>query len=341
MKVVLFGVGKRLNPFVDRDGVLLAEIVGVVDNDKEKQGSMWRQYEISSPEILSWLDYDKVVVASDKYYDKIYLELIEKYNVLPDKIIPLNCLVIPEKCNLGDIELQCDLNKCYTVEELASYVKHSDNKLIEFFFFSEHRIINKWWHYFEIYNKYFHKFMDKPVRMLEIGVFKGGSLQMWKNYFGRDAVIVGIDIDESCQQYEEEQIHVRIGSQDNPPFLKKICEEFGPFDVILDDGSHMMAHQIISFETLFPLLNDNGIYMCEDTHTSYWQSYSDRGGDTFVEYSKKLVDEVNFQYIQEDEKASKSRFRDMIKAVHFYDSIIVFEKGKKGLSFWSKRGVDE
>jgi hypothetical protein len=82
---------------------------------------------------------------------------------------------------------------------------------------------------------------DEPIRILEIGVKKGSSLRMWKNYF-RNGLIYGLDIDPNCKMYEEDRISIEIGIQDDPEFL---CGCFGgtdKFDVINDDGSHVNRH---------------------------------------------------------------------------------------------------
>ena len=75
-----------------------------------------------------------------------------------------------------------------------------DNEL--FRIFSADTNVHKWHHYFDVYTRYFERYRDRPITMLEIGVFRGGSLRMWKEYFHTDSTIVGVDIDESCQAHE-------------------------------------------------------------------------------------------------------------------------------------------
>ena len=109
--------------------------------------------------------------------------------------------------------------------------------------------------------------------MLEIGVFMGGSLALWRKFLGPDAVIFGIDINPSCIAFDGQFACVRIGSQDDPQFLRSIVAEMGGIDVVLDDGSHIASHQRASFDLLFPLLSDGGHYIVEDMHTAYWRSF--------------------------------------------------------------------
>jgi hypothetical protein len=171
-----------------------------------------------------------------------------------------------------------------------------DNEL--FRIFSADTNVHKWHHYFDIYTRYFERYRDRPITMLEIGVFRGGSLRMWKEYFHPDSTIVGIDIDESCQAHEieEQNVFVRIGSQADPAFLAKVNGEFGPFDIILDDGSHKTHHQIASFGALFrQALKDGGCYMVEDVHTNYWIKHVD-SPETFIDLSKQMVDMLHEPY---------------------------------------------
>ena len=151
--------------------------------------------------------------------------------------------------------------------------KYADNDLFKFFFSDNHRLIDKWVHYFPIYEKWFRDFRNKEIVFVEVGVSQGGSLQMWKNYFGDKAKIIGIDIDERCKSFEEDQISVEIGSQEDVNFWTAFKEKYPRVDVFLDDGGHTMNQQIITFQQMFPHVSDNGVYMAEDCHTSYWETF--------------------------------------------------------------------
>ena len=123
------------------------------------------------------------------------------------------------------------------------------------------RQIDKWSHYLEIYQKHFAKYVGTPVRMLEIGIDHGGSLQMWKEYFGPQATIIGVDINPACAEYRESQIEVHIFDQIDPRIA-----QLGPFDIVLDDGSHELQHQMASYDNLWPRCQ--GVYLIEDIHGS-------------------------------------------------------------------------
>ncbi|MEA3003164.1 MAG: hypothetical protein QOH81_1952 [Sphingomonadales bacterium] len=211
--------------------------------------------------------------------------------------------------------------------EAANVASRIDGDLAGMFFAGRGRTVHKWLHYLEIYERYFAKYRGTPVRMLEIGVSEGGSLDLWREYFGRDAVIFGIDVNPDCAGRVTAPNQVRIGSQDDPAFLCSVVDEMGPPDIILDDGSHVGRHQRTSFDTLFPLLADGGLYVIEDMHTSYWPDYEGgyRRAGTAVEFLKQMVDDLHGWY-HRSPRATPAR--DWIKAMHVYDSIVVIEKGK-------------
>lgn len=195
------------------------------------------------------------------------------------------------------------------------------------------RPIHKWVHYFPVYERHFRPLVDRTVTFVEIGVFQGGSLQLWKRYLGPFARIIGIDIDPKCKAFEDEQISVRIGNQSDVGFLQSVLDEFGSPDVVLDDGSHMMTDISSSFEYLYPRLDKNGIYMIEDLHTAYWGEYEGGLGEqrSFVEKCKGLIDELNAEHSRGSVPISE--FTQITRSMHFYDSIAVFERGRHTTKF--------
>ena len=204
--------------------------------------------------------------------------------------------------------------------------KYADNVLFKFFMEKKHRQIHKWLHYFPIYDKWFKDFRGTDLVFVEIGVNQGGSLQMWKDYFGKDAKIIGIDIDERCKQLEEDQITVEIGSQEDVEFWNNFKKKYPRVDILLDDGGHTMKQQIVTFTQMFPHVKDGGIYICEDCHTSYWKSYGGglKNPNSYIEFTKTLIDQINAFYT--GGAVSPNYFTTNIGGIHFYDSIVVVEK---------------
>lgn len=149
---------------------------------------------------------------------------------------------------------------------------------------------------------------------------------MWKQFFGPSCVIVGIDIDSSCKQIEEPQINVRIGDQSDQSFLGQLLQEFGPPDIVLDDGSHIMKHINATFDFLFPLMPKNSVYMVEDLHTAYWPEFG--GGIdsnvSFVNRAKNFVDLLNAHHSRGG--VTITDFNKTVTSIHFYDSLVCLEK---------------
>jgi hypothetical protein len=178
------------------------------------------------------------------------------------------------------------------------------------------------------------------LKILEIGILYGQSLKVWKDYFYRSQII-GIDILPECKKYEEDRIKIEIGSQTDKDFLLWIVGRHGPFDMIIDDGSHMNSDVIYSFEELFKMVRfGGGVYVVEDCATSYWEEYE--GGykkeTSVMEYFKRLTDDVNYRGLKNIgyERGEKYMFdmtmkvqpdcRIDIESINFLNGIIIITK---------------
>lgn len=199
--------------------------------------------------------------------------------------------------------------------------------------FYEHKgnLVHKWDHYFDIYEKYFLKYQGRKINMLEIGISHGGSLQLWKKYFGDQVNIYAIDINPDCKKLEEENVTIFIGSQSDRSFLEEVSRKIPELDIIIDDGGHTMEQQLVSFDMLYLKVKEGGVYLVEDTHTSYWNEF--HGGlknpDTFIEKSKNLVDSLYESHINDKRKLEVNEITRNINCISFYDSVVVFEKEKR------------
>lgn len=183
----------------------------------------------------------------------------------------------------------------------------------------------KWHHYLPLYERYFAPFRDRAPKLLEIGVLNGGSLDMWRGYFGSDATIFGIDRAERSRAFDGISGHVRIGDQSDGTFLSQVVQDMGGIDLVIDDGSHIVTDIEVSFRTLFPLLSDGGLYVVEDLHASLWPEYqTGNDGRDFTEFLGKIAREQHWRYhgMEFDQ-----RIGPRIAAVHLYDSMLVIEKG--------------
>jgi hypothetical protein len=205
---------------------------------------------------------------------------------------------------------------------------------------------HKWTQYFEVYREVFGPLTSKPMRILEIGVLNGAGLRLWRRYFSHpDTVVVGIDILQACARLDSpnEGIRVRIGSQADPMFLQKLIEEFGPFDLIMDDGSHRSSHMIASFNYLFSDgLKESGIYFVEDLHANYWPGWRDTKR-SFLDVCKELVEHMHAHYQrgapdlflvaepshQSMESLEVPTITTMIREIRFFDSIVAIYKTRR------------
>jgi hypothetical protein len=210
-------------------------------------------------------------------------------------------------------------------------------------YFAEHtgRLIHKWQHYFEIYDRHFSRYRGTDVHVVEFGVSHGGSLQMWKEYFGPHAKIFGIDINPHCKKLEEEQIEIFIGDQADRGFLKSLAERLPRIDILIDDGGHTMEQQIHTYEELFPSIAKEGVYLCEDLHTSYlpeWGGgYRKRG--TFIESSKTFIDAIHAWHSVQTSRLSVTAFTRSVQSLHYYSGVLVIEKRPVDKPFHLKAGT--
>lgn len=202
------------------------------------------------------------------------------------------------------------------------------NDLEKYFTENTGNLIHKWKHYFEIYDRHLSRFRGTDVHVVELGVSHGGSLQMWKHYFGPNAKIFGIDINSRCKILEEDQIEIIVGDQEDRQFLKSLKGAISRIDILIDDGGHKMKQQINTYEELFPFIDDNGVYLCEDLHTSYWPEYGGgyKSSDSFIEYSKNFIDYINAWHSVETNRLSVTDFTKSVHSLHYYDSVLVIEK---------------
>ncbi len=191
-------------------------------------------------------------------------------------------------------------------------------------------------YYTQHYDSHFKKMRYKKINLLEIGVggYKnpksgGDSLRMWKTYFPF-AQIFGIDIYDK-KPLEEKRIKIFQGSQIDFKFLDDVCKSAKSFDIIIDDGSHINEHVIETFKILFPKLNNGGIYVIEDTQTSYWKEFGGTSKDlknekTMMNFFKHLTDGLNHQEFQ-IANYEPGYFDKKIISIHFYHNLIFIYKG--------------
>jgi hypothetical protein len=138
--------------------------------------------------------------------------------------------------------------------------------------------------------------------MLEIGIHKAGSLHMWRQFFGKEVKIYAFDIRPECVENAYGVAdEAKVGSQTDTNFLSEISRDWGPFDLIIDDGSHRSEHILKTMDVLFEHLSPGGAYVVEDVFTSFWKTYG--GGlcnpNSFIEKTKGMIDRMYCRYMGE------------------------------------------
>jgi hypothetical protein len=169
-------------------------------------------------------------------------------------------------------------------------------------FYTEHvgKGSDKWDLYLNRYNEILADLREKPITLLEVGIQNGGSLEIWAKYFSNAQHLIGCDIDQRCEclKYEDGRVSLVIGDINKEDTLGKVLNISSKFDLIIDDGSHASSDIIKSFVNLFPCVKDDGIYIVEDLHCSYWAHYE--GGlfypNSSMNFLKALADVINHQH---------------------------------------------
>lgn len=344
---LLYGAGKIGLEFVHKCKNNGINDLCITDTNKKLIGTSIEGFKIKEFEKINLSEIELIIITTSRlYYDEIK-SIIKKRFDKTEIIFHEYAIFLTESDSLylGSISLNSQGFKAgiYSYRGITQLFNvNSFNDLERFLYLEDHKLIHKYVHYTEAYDRFFFKYRNRKVKVLEIGVFKGGSLQMWKNYFGKEAEIIGVDIDPECKKYEEKGIQVYIGDQEERDFLRFLKKSIGKVDIIIDDGGHTMKQQIVTFEELFDILDEDGVYLCEDLHTSYWAEYGGgyKNEDTFIEYSKRQIDSLNDQYF--DSENILFPYRGKIKSITYYDSMVFFEKkkfGNKSLALKIEKGT--
>jgi hypothetical protein len=194
--------------------------------------------------------------------------------------------------------------------------------------------------YFEVYDELFSRYRDKEITFVEIGVLGGGSLFMWRDFFGPKARIIGVDLNPNAKKWEHHGFEIFIGSQSDESFWKEFIKNVGQIDVVLDDGGHTYAQQIITTEMLLGCIKDGGMLVVEDTHTSYMGGFGPKRY-SFIEYVKKFIDKINHRFGHLDRNRSDNR----VWSIQSFESIVAFHINRQATDLLSEptsnNGIDD
>lgn len=190
------------------------------------------------------------------------------------------------------------------------------------------RGIWKWSHYLDIYHRHLQKFIGTEVYVLEVGVYSGGSLEMWRAYFGERSAVYGVDIRDECREYSNEHTTIFIGDQGDRGLWKSIKSAAPRIDVLIDDGSHIPKDQALTLEEMLPHLSPGGVYVCEDIHNRRTMFDEKRGTDGINAFPAHLLGYINdLNDLRVSERGvTATVFQRSVESIHFYPYMVVVEK---------------
>ncbi|MGL3827306.1 hypothetical protein [Candidatus Pelagibacter communis] len=190
-------------------------------------------------------------------------------------------------------------------------------------FHSQELNSSKYKNYFPIYENLFKRYRDKKITFVEIGTKDGGSLLMWKKFFSNKSRIIGIDINIKANELEKYGVEIFIGDQADNIFWKNFFEKVGKVDIVLDDGGHTNTQQIITVENTVKNINDGGMLVIEDTFTSYMNKFANPNKYSFINYTKKKIDDINYRYPNIGKL--KNSINKYVYSIEFFESAVCFK----------------
>lgn len=185
--------------------------------------------------------------------------------------------------------------------------------------------------YFAVYDELFSRYRNKEITFVEIGILDGGSLFMWRDFFGSKARIIGIDLNPNTKKWEKHGFEIFVGSQSDKNFWEDFIKKVGQIDVVLDDGGHTYTQQIITTEMLLGCIKDGGMLVVEDTHTSYMNGYGSKRY-SFIEYAKKFIDKINHRFGSFHSSDSDNR----VWSIQSFESMVAFHINRQATHLLSK-----
>ena len=182
----------------------------------------------------------------------------------------------------------------------------------------------KWSNYFEIYEKILKKYINKKITIVEVGVGDGGSLFMWKNFLGKKANIIGVEMNPESKKLEKYGFKIFIGDQSNKNFWRKFYKKNGKIDVLIDDGGHTNLQQITTLMESLPFIKKGGVIIIEDTHTSYmnYKGFRNPSKNSLINFSTKFIE--NLHRRNPMLKKEINHFSNKIYSIEYFDSIVCF-----------------
>jgi len=177
--------------------------------------------------------------------------------------------------------------------------------------------------YFSVYEALLQKYVGQEITIVEVGIFNGGSLFMWRQFFGPKARIIGIDLNPDAQEWEKHGFEIYIGDQSSEAFWTELFQKIGKVDVLIDDGGHTNWQQVVTSHYAIQNIKDGGLLIVEDVHTNYFREFGNPSRYSFINFAHRIVDAVNSRaYALHSTCAHYSKY---VYSVSFFESIVAFQ----------------
>lgn len=176
--------------------------------------------------------------------------------------------------------------------------------------------------YFPAYERILSSFAGKEITLVEVGVFNGGSLFMWRKFLGPNARIVGIDLNPDALEWEKHGFEIHIGDQGSEEFWEDLFRKIGPVDVLIDDGGHTNLQQVVTTHHAINNIRDGGVLIVEDVHTSYFREFGNPSRYSFINFAFRIVDGINSRSFAL--RDTYRRYSSRVYSVSFFESIVAF-----------------
>lgn len=177
--------------------------------------------------------------------------------------------------------------------------------------------------YFFVYEALLEKYVDREITLVEVGVFNGGSLFMWREFFGPKARIIGIDLNPDALEWTKNGFEIYIGDQSSDKFWVDLYQKIGKVDVLIDDGGHTNRQQIITSHYAIQNINDGGLLIVEDVHTNYFREFGNPSRYSFVNFAHRIVDGVNSRAYSL--RRTYAQYSSRVYSVSFFESMVAFQ----------------
>jgi hypothetical protein len=185
--------------------------------------------------------------------------------------------------------------------------------------------------YMAVYDELFGPYKGRDITFVEVGILGGGSLEVWRNYFGKGSRIIGIDRNPALKdELEKDGYEVAIGDQSDPAFWRNFYARVGNVDILLDDGGHTNTQTWTTLTASLAHIRDGGMLVIEDTHASYMRRFGNPSSRSPISRLFACVDRINYRSSEidaVDQGARRRLLQDVdiaghVHSIRFYESIV-------------------